>query len=552
VSAVAPERTPVPATEPSERTLTVSVETLAWVAVAAVFLGIRLWPIWQMPVGGAELAHLSGAWNASIGVEDDRYVPTLFQALTAVLLNFTTSEVPARILAFVATATLPLALYLLRPMLGAGGALVALLLLALDAVGVVVGVGASAMGFDLAIAAWLFVLFTRPAAPNWLSAVAAFAAATAGAIVLPLLAALAVTTLLRNERRGMSSLLWPAAGVAAGVTLTTLRPGLGPDGLTIAPIAIFVDGFDQRWSTADGLDVFFFASWPIVVGGMLAAAWRCYEAWRDDEIAREDTLLLTWMAFAFGWFITALPSHDATPLAGLALPSALLLGPALATGFRAAREADWTYAKYLIPFAAVMFLIAAFYVGDWARLDEVGNTSDKLVVTGLVLATLAALAVALLDRASSATVLTLLVPVAAIPLLIATFTIAFRAGDAPLPSPLAPVQARELRAIALQATGENGGEIVVHPDFEDSLTWPFRDSGNVVVASQIPAEAGFVIWPAEAGAPQGFAPLEGQWALVHEVQSPAGRFLRLLHWYADRYSLAITPEPVAVYVKETE
>ena len=552
MSAVAPERAPVPATESSERTVTVSVETVAWAAVAAVFLAIRLWPIWQMPVGGAELAHLSGAWNASIGVEDDRYVPTLFQALTAVLLNFSTSEVPARVLAFVATATLPLALYLRRPLLGAGGALLALLVLAFDAVGMVVGVGASAMGFDLAIAAWLFVLFTRPAAPGWLWAVAAFGAATAGAIVLPLVAALGATALLRNERPTISSLVWPAAGVTAGVILTSLRPGLGPDGLTIAPVAVFVDGFDQRWSTADALGVFFFASWPIVVGGVLAAAWRCYEAWRENEIAREDTLLLTWMAFSLGWFVTALPSHDATPLAGLAMPSALLLGRALATGIPAARDADWTYAKYLIPFAGVTFLIAAFYIGDWARLNEVGDTSDKLVVTGLMLATLAALAVALLDRASSPTVLTLLVPVAAIPLFIATFTIAFRAGDAPLPSPLAPVQARELRDIALQATGENGGDVVVHPDFEDSLTWPFRDSGNVVVASQIPSEAGFVIWPAEAAAPQGFAPLEGQWALVHEVQSPAGGFLRLLHWYADRYSLAITPEPAAVYVKERE
>jgi hypothetical protein len=135
---------------------------------------------------------------------------------------------------------------------------------------------------------------------------------------------------------------------------------------------------------------------------------------------------------------------------------------------------------------------------------------------------------------------------------VATFTIAFRAGDAPLPSPLAPTQARELRAIAVQSTGADGGEIVVHPDFEEALTWPFRDSGNVTVASQVPAEAGVVLWPPEAAAPGGFSPLEGQWALVHEVDPPTSSWLRFFKWYADRYSLAITPEPVAVYVKERE
>ncbi|MEX0783261.1 MAG: hypothetical protein WD557_11465 [Dehalococcoidia bacterium] len=552
MSAIAPEETPAAANEGAERTIAVSIETLAWIAVGAIFLGIRLWPIWQMPVGGAELVHLSGAWNASIGVEDDRYVPTLFQALTALSFAFTTSEVPARLLAFLATATIPLALFMLRPLLGTGGALIALGILAFDAVGVVAGVGAGAMGFDLAIAAWLFVLLTRADVPPWAWAAAAFAVTTGGPIALPLVVAAAATTLLRAERPPWRSLTWPAAGIVAGIALTTLRPGLGPDGLTIAPTALFVDGFEQRWSTADGLGLFILASWPVVVGGLLAAAWRVYDAWRLNELDRDEMLLLLWTAFALGWFVTALPSHDPTPLAALALPSALLLGPGLVRGFAAVRDADWTYTQYLIPFAAIALSIAVFYVGDWAKLDRVGNTSDKLVVTGLMLATLAALAVALLDRWSAPTVLTLLVPLAAVPLVVATATIAFRAGDAPLPSPLSPVQARELRDIALQSVGDDGGSIVIHPDFDDALTWPFRDSGTVVVASRIPEDAGFVLWPGEGAPPDGFAPLEGDWALLHEVDSPATGFLKFMRWYTDRYSLAITSEPVAVYVRENE
>jgi YYY domain-containing protein len=102
-----PEQSPTTAIEAEERTVTVPIEAVAWSAVGLVFALIRLWPVWQMPVGGAELEHLSGAWNASIGLEDERYVPTLFQALTALLFSFTTSEIPARLVAFLATATVP-------------------------------------------------------------------------------------------------------------------------------------------------------------------------------------------------------------------------------------------------------------------------------------------------------------------------------------------------------------------------------------------------------------------------------------------------------------
>jgi hypothetical protein len=441
---------------------------------------------------------------------------------------------------------------MLRPLLGAAGALLALLLLSFDAVGVSVGAGASAMGFDLAIAAWLFVLLTRATVPGWGWALAAFAVATAGPIAIPLVAAATAATQLRGERLTLASLAWLTGGTVAGIAFTTLRPGLGPERLAIAPVALFGDGFEHRWSTADGLDLLFLASWPIVLGGLVAAGWRGQEAWLTGELDRRTRLLLLWFAFAFGWFVTALPAHDPTPLAAVTLPSCLLLGPALARAAAAVRDADWTYARYLIPFAAVCLAIAAFFVGDWARLGRVGDTADKLVVTGLMLATLAALGVALLDRASSPTVLGVLVPVAAIPLIVATSTIAFGAGDAPLPSPRESPQGRELRDIALQSTASSGGSIVIHPDFADELTWPFRDSGNVIVASRIPLESGFVLWPASVPPPEGFAPLEGQWSLIQEVEPPTGGFLSFLAWYTNRYSSTITSEPVAVYVKEGE
>ena len=43
-------------------------------------------------------------------------------------------------------------------------------------------------------------------------------------------------------------------------------------------------------------------------------------------------------------------------------------------------------------------------------------------------------------------------------------------------------------------------EILVHADFEDEMTWPFRDSGEILLASQVPPDASVVIWPTTVSA----------------------------------------------------
>jgi len=145
--------------------VSISLSTVAWVAAGLVFVLLRVGPTWRAPVAGPELLHLAGAWQAREGIGDARFVPTLFQALASVLLRLSSSEVPARLLALLATATIPGALYVLRPQLGNVGALLALCFLTLDGPGIALGTSASAMGFDLAVAAWLFVALSRPALP---------------------------------------------------------------------------------------------------------------------------------------------------------------------------------------------------------------------------------------------------------------------------------------------------------------------------------------------------------------------------------------------------
>ncbi|HEX6031298.1 MAG TPA: hypothetical protein VFY90_07685, partial [Tepidiformaceae bacterium] len=465
---------------------------------------------------------------------------------------FTSSEVPARVVAFLATASIPAALYLLRGRLGEAGALLALLVLAFDAPAIALGSSASAMGFDLATTAWLFVLVTRGTAPAWAWGIAAALVASAGPVALPLVAAVAVTALLRKEPVDTRALLWAGAGVAVGVVFTTLRPGAGISGLTTAPFELFAHSYDQDWSTADGLDVVLLSTWPILVGGLAAAGWRCYVALQSKELERDDEILLLWALFAFGWWVSSSQSHTSIPAAAMGLPMALLLGPALAGAIRAMAEADWRNARIVLPLVAGALAIVAFHVAAWADQDAMGGAGEQIVVAALVVASFVTLAVLAWDRASVPTVLAMAFPIGLVPLLAATSVVAFRAGESPLPSPTEAPQARNLRDVALEIVQREGGQVVIHPDFAEQLTWPFRDSGNLVVASRVPQEAGVVIWPASAAPPDGFTALEGEWALTESVEPPTGDMFEFVRWYIDRYSLDIRPDTLVVYVRASE
>jgi len=123
-------------------------------------------------------------------------------------------------------------------------------------------------------------------------------------------------------------------------------------------------------------------------------------------------------------------------------------------------------------------------------------------------------------------------------------------GSEPLASPLVAPAARDLRDLALARRTAGLGEIVVHPALQDAITWPFRDSGTLVVASTVPANAGTVLWPAAAPAPEGLTPLVGSWALTWAIRSPTADILDSLHWFLDRNTLAAKRVPISVYTRE--
>lgn len=551
---------PAPVTSPRRKSDTppqplfaVSLGALLWAAGALLFLLVRVALTWQAPVGGAELVHLSGAWNASIGVSDDRFVATLFQALSAGLLNIEASEVPPRVLAFLATATIPAALWLLRPQLGDGGALLALVLLTFDPLAIHLGVAASAMAFDLPLAIWLFVALARPALPVWAWSALGFLVVTAGALPLTLVLAALVLMGLRRDHAYRRAAYFALPGAIAGLAVAAVGFGLQRPDALVPPFAVLAGNYAEEWSTVTALGGIALYSWPLVLGGGVCAGMLAWRVFNSPEPERDDLLLLAWAGLAFAWLLTSLTAHSTVPVVALTTPLALITGRQLAVALHGMARVDWPRASVFLSVAVLAAGVAAFYVIRWSRVNAAGDTGERLLVIAMVVVALAALAGLALRRETLGALLGVALAVALFPLLSGTFGVGLSGLAEPVPSPVSPLQARELRRLALETARERGGDVVIHATLEEHLTWPFRDSGTIVVAAGLPPGAAVLILPANAPRPEGFDVLEGNWQLLRTVDSPANDgFLRYVKWLVDRSSNPSQPLRVAVYTRSNE
>ena len=245
-------------------------------------------------------------------------------------------------------------------------------------------------------------------------------------------------------------------------------------------------------------------------------------------------------------------AYSPVPLAAVAVPAALLGGPLIARAASAAAGADWSLARYLLPVAALAVAIVTAFLLEWAPKGEAGPVDEAFLAAGMGVAALAAVGFCGWQPASRPV---LLVPAGALlmlPVLSGAFAVATGAPNEPMPSPVSAAQARTLRDIALETRARFGGLIVIHAGFADAVTWPFRDSGDIVLSTRVPPDAGFVIWPVDGDAPEGFDVLDGSWALLEEREGPDGDFLDYLRWYANRNALNADHLAVAVYVREGE
>lgn len=528
----------------------VTVGAMAWAGVAAVFVLLRLGPVFQTPVGGPELVHLSGAWQASAGFDDSRFVPSLLQAFAALTFEWTESEVPARLAAFAATATVPLALYLLRPVLGNAGALCALAVLAFDAPGIVLGSTASAMGLDIAATAWLAVAVLRGGLPAPAWGVLAFVLGSSGPVALPLIVAAAAVAIGRREQFALVPAAWVVAGVAAAVALASSRYGLGVDGLGVPPLDLFAASYEERWSSATAGRLALVYAGPVLVAGIAALAVAAVEAWRSRHVRREELVVFAWAALGLAWLATSLTSHSTASLVAATMPLALVIGPAIVGAAAAAARAEWRIAAVGLPLSFLAFAIVYFVLADWARTGSRGGGFESVLLVLMLVMGVVALAIVGAERRSTPA----LFAAAGVPfalLLVATASgVAFSGPREPIPSPVSPTNARMLRDIAMDARADQGGLIVVHAQFRDEAIWPLRGARGVVAASRIPPDATILIWPAGTSIPDGFSVVDGDWSLLVEFHPPRD-ILGYVRWLGDRSRVDARPERVAVYVRTT-
>jgi hypothetical protein len=526
--------------EPGEPGL--SLAGLAWLLAALAFVALRVGAAFTLPVFGMELDHLSGAWQASIGQDDHRYVPTLFQAISAFFLWAGTGELAPRLLAVVVAATMPLCAWFLRRDLGDGGAFLVLLALALDPVSVALTASGNAAAFDLPLALWLYVGLRR----RWLARIPVAAAAgllAASSGPLPLLLLVAALVTARQPQRYWRALAAGGLGAAVALVLASARFGLGFEELVFPPLDILAAGSERRWSTPTAAEVAILYNVPILIAAGLSVA-----AVLARVVPRPPGMLSAWLAISAGWWVFSIDHHGPLPAAAVALPAALFLGQPAACALASARRVDLRFAAAGLGIMAFFGVILGANIADWARLERPGDGSERALVALLCLGALVGVGLLVWARATAALAVPALMAAIAF-LTPGALELATGGAADPLASPFSPVSARDLRDLALESRATTGLEIVVHPDLAEDVTWPFRDSGVLLVASRIPPAAGFVLWPADAPAPEGFVRLEGSWALTRRIRAPTADGLDYLHWLLDRNTLASRPEGIAVYTR---
>jgi hypothetical protein len=526
---------------------------LAWIVGALVFTLLRLGLIWHNAVGGAELVQLSGAWMARTGAPDDRFVPTLFQAITAGLLHWSDSEIPARVLAYASTATIPLAVFTLRRYLTDAGAIIALVLLSLEPLAIQMGSSASAMGFDLAVTMWLFVAVVRRDLPWWGWASVAFAVVSAGPTALPLVGAALGVGLARRRYPSWPVAVAASAGVVTGVVLATFRYGLGASGLHVAPFQLFADAYSQAWNSATTFDLFIIYAVPMVLGGMVAGAFTAYRLVNDDgDDARSQEmrlLLVVWAAVAVLWLVSSFASHSSVSIIAATVPCALLLGPAIVQAIVAMTRADWQIARFVVPLVLFLGLFFGTIGAGWVHNGDSPTALPIVAVAVLIVGVLAGIWWLRTTPSAAPTLWAFPMVVGGVIMLTGGLGVAFSGVGELVPSPTSPQQTRELRNILLHDLTQSGGQLVVHPSLWPDLTWPLRDSGTIVVSSRVPATAGAVIWPEDAAKPDGLNPLQGTWNILETMRPPTASFSDYYEWFTNRGTVVSTPTQAAVYVR---
>jgi len=510
-------------------TLSVSLETVVWLAVIGLAAALRLARLEHLPLAIDESVRAFAAWQASESDIPANWPGDMTASLTAHLFSlFGSSDILARLLPALAGSALIALLWPLSRYVG-GAALAAAGLLTFSPLLVHV----SRSGLPYSVGAFLsltmvFSLFAylRTRGPFYLFALILSLGLALGSDPVSVSTALiliafliceivwrrnqdvldAVSAIRRSPSLLISGLLFFLGTLELGIT----RFGTSIDRLSLPGLRQWVDMFalprdDLPWHFHAGMLVSYEALLLLLGGAAYLWLLSRWIASRGEEVSLFQRFLFFWASGA-AVIIAITTRREAGQLVLLLLPLALLAGSWLE---RMAAEADpaslGRMALYLAPVLALVGYIALILC-QWAHAGSVGSTSERVGVIFALAGATALIWIAwnTLGRQAAAGSLVLALVLLAILAIHGSTSVMYGRGSEFLTSERVDTRVFQLQERLAAIEAETPGPIAVHESFLPALGWYLRDVKSVVFASQPAEDAVTIVAQSGESAPPGY------------------------------------------------
>jgi 4-amino-4-deoxy-L-arabinose transferase-like glycosyltransferase len=516
-------------------TLSISLETVVWLAIIGLAAALRLARLEHLPLTVDESVRALASWQTSEGDVPGNWTGDMTQAVTAYLFAvFGAGDLLARLLPAL-LGCLAVALFWPLARHVGGAALLAAVLVAFSPLLVHVSRSglpyAAGAALSLAMVAAFFT-FVKTRSPVSLFALAlatglALASdpiATSTAILLLVFLALEATTsrspaigealdqVRRSPALALSALVIFLGGLELGVT----RFGTDINRLSLPGLRLWIDMFDLPrdslpWHFHPGLLISYEA--PVFILGTVGYLWVLYR-WlttSPDKIGVPlfQRFLVVWASGA-ALIIAVITRREAGQLVLLLLPLALLAGCWLE-----ALLAELNLASLVrsLPFLTpVLFAVgyATLELTEWARDRDVNRSALILVAGGSI--ALLWLAWNSLGRRAISGYLVLISLVSLVFLVHGATSVAYGRGSEFLADQRLDRQLPRLEK-QLAAMGGEQGTVAADMSFLPTLGWYLRDVPGLVFVSAPPAEAKAFLGVAGQPAPAGYR-VDRRWPIA--------------------------------------
>jgi 4-amino-4-deoxy-L-arabinose transferase-like glycosyltransferase len=516
-------------------TLSISLETVVWLAIIGLAAALRLARLEHLPLTVDESVRALASWQTSEGHVPGNWTGDMTQAITTYLFAvFGAGDLLARLLPAL-LGCLAVALFWPLARHVGGAALLAAVLVAFSPLLVHVSRSglpyAAGAALSLAMVAAFFT-FVKTRSPVSLFALAlatglALASdpiATSTAILLLVFLALEATTsrspaigealdqVRRSPALAFSALVIFLGGLELGVT----RFGTDINRLSLPGLRLWIDMFDLPrdslpWHFHPGLLISYEA--PVFILGTVGYLWVLYR-WlttSPDKIGVPlfQRFLVVWASGA-ALIIAVITRREAGQLVLLLLPLALLAGCWLE-----ALLAELNLASLVrsLPFLTpVLFAVgyATLELTEWARDRDVNRSALILVAGGSI--ALLWLAWNSLGRRAISGYLVLISLVSLVFLVHGATSVAYGRGSEFLADQRLDRQLPRLEK-QLAAMGGEQGTVAADMSFLPTLGWYLRDVPGLVFVSAPPAEAKAFLGVAGQPAPAGYR-VDRRWPIA--------------------------------------